>query len=94
MRIAILNNNTNFYPPHNVHQLTMQSPTRKELKNKAELIKRIATPNNKTNSYPPHKRTVTATENLSKAELKKAESKKRIAIPNNKSNSYPPHNER
>ena len=51
-------------------------------------------PNNKSNSYPPHKRTVTAIEKSSKAELKKAELKKRIAIPNNKSNSYPPHNER
>ena len=34
----------------------------------------------------------TATENLSKAELKKAESKKRIAILNNNTNFYPPHN--
>lgn len=33
------------------------------------LIARIATPNNKTNSYPPHKRTVTAIEKSSKAEL-------------------------
>lgn len=56
------------------------------------LIVRIAILNDKTNSYPPHKRTVTATENLSKAELKKAESKKRIAILNNNTNFYPPNN--